>query len=286
MNSLEFTSLLSDRVVHVLLILAQLRITPVARVGEPHGGSGDRASRKIYDSEINIRIGWLWDGGIRKFRLGDDMNGYLAEETVRTVAEIVPWLQEAIAHFFPESTYAASLAPVVRERAAHRLFQPPRSGARRPSAHIAGPRHAAPAGIDELLAFICHRCGAPSRYRRRRFSNRVSRPLARGAHIGVKPRREPGGMDRRRTPFWPPCSSGVRITWTLRVAFRHSRPLDMPVRHDRFLALGKLMPSPLFPILEKFNCRRARGPETMGLRKGRGNISSPENSQHRCALPG
>jgi hypothetical protein len=27
------------------------------------------------------------------------MNGYLAEETVMTVAEIVPWLQEAIAHF-------------------------------------------------------------------------------------------------------------------------------------------------------------------------------------------
>ena len=115
--------------------------------------------QKIYDSEINIRIGWLWDGGI-EVRLGDDMNGYLAEETVRTVAEIVPWLQEAIAHFFPESTYAASLAPVVRERAAHRLFQPPRSGAQTICPHCGAP-HAAPAGIDELLAFICHRCGAP-----------------------------------------------------------------------------------------------------------------------------
>ena len=55
--------------------------------------------QKIYDSEINVRIGWFWDGGI-EIRLGDDMNGYLAEETVRTVAEIVPWLQEAIAHFY------------------------------------------------------------------------------------------------------------------------------------------------------------------------------------------
>ena len=44
--------------------------------------------QKIYESEINIRIGWLWDGGI-EVRLGDDMNGYLADETVRTVAEIV-----------------------------------------------------------------------------------------------------------------------------------------------------------------------------------------------------
>ena len=42
--------------------------------------------QRIYDSEINVRIGWLWDGGI-EVRLGDDMNGYLAEETV-TVGEI------------------------------------------------------------------------------------------------------------------------------------------------------------------------------------------------------
>jgi len=44
--------------------------------------------QKIYDSEINIRIGWLWDGGIQ-VRLGDDMNGYLAEEYVNSVAEIL-----------------------------------------------------------------------------------------------------------------------------------------------------------------------------------------------------
>ena len=39
------------------------------------------ALQKIYDSEINVRIGWFWDSGI-EIRLGDDMNGYLAEETV------------------------------------------------------------------------------------------------------------------------------------------------------------------------------------------------------------
>ena len=44
--------------------------------------------QKIYDSEINLRIGWFWDGGI-EIRLGDDINGYLAEETVSIVAEIV-----------------------------------------------------------------------------------------------------------------------------------------------------------------------------------------------------
>jgi len=64
--------------------------------------------QKIYDSEINIRISWLWDGGIEVW-LGDEMNGFLAQETAKSAAEIASWLQEAIAHFYPESTYAASL---------------------------------------------------------------------------------------------------------------------------------------------------------------------------------
>jgi hypothetical protein len=45
--------------------------------------------QKIYDSEINVRISWLWDGGI-DVRLGDDMNGYLAEENVRSRAKSFP----------------------------------------------------------------------------------------------------------------------------------------------------------------------------------------------------
>ena len=40
--------------------------------------------QKIYDSEINIRIGWLWDGGI-DVRLGDEVNGSLAEEIVSSL---------------------------------------------------------------------------------------------------------------------------------------------------------------------------------------------------------
>jgi hypothetical protein len=34
-------------------------------------------------------------------RLGDDLNGYVAETNVPLVADIIPWLQEAIAHFYP-----------------------------------------------------------------------------------------------------------------------------------------------------------------------------------------
>jgi hypothetical protein len=49
----------------------------------------------------------------------------LAEQTVRIVAEIVPWLQEAIADFYADSSYAASLSPELKERS---LFQPPKIG--------------------------------------------------------------------------------------------------------------------------------------------------------------
>jgi hypothetical protein len=55
--------------------------------------------QRIYDSEINVQIGWFWDGGIT-VRLGDKMNGYEAEEMVNSVADILPWMQEAIAHFY------------------------------------------------------------------------------------------------------------------------------------------------------------------------------------------
>lgn len=79
--------------------------------------------QKVYDSEINVRISWLWDGGIEEL-LGDEINGFLAEESVESVSEIVPWLQEAVAHFFPNSSYAASLSPELKESAKKRLFQP------------------------------------------------------------------------------------------------------------------------------------------------------------------
>lgn len=113
--------------------------------------------QKIYDSEINIRIGWVWDGGI-EVRLGDEMNGFVAEEYVQSVAEIISWLQEAIAHFYPDSDYAASLSPEIRERAFNRLFRPPTTGAQVICPHCGAP-HAAPPGVDELFAFICTRCG-------------------------------------------------------------------------------------------------------------------------------
>jgi hypothetical protein len=114
--------------------------------------------QKIYDSEINVRIGWFWGCGI-EVRLGDEMNGFVAAETVPSVSDIISWLQEAIAHFYPESTYAASLEPDLRVRAAIRLFLPPKIGAQVICPDCGGP-NASLSGMDELFVFVGSHCGA------------------------------------------------------------------------------------------------------------------------------
>jgi hypothetical protein len=113
--------------------------------------------QKIYDSEINMEISWFWDGGI-DIRLGDKMNGYLAEDNVRSVDEIIPWIQESIAHFYPESAYARSLSTEIRERALHQVFRQPSVGVRIVCPRCGAP-HAAPPGLDELFQFVCMHCG-------------------------------------------------------------------------------------------------------------------------------
>ncbi len=60
--------------------------------------------QRIYDSEINVSISWLWDGGI-DVKLGDEMNGYDAEASLLTVPEILPWLQVQIRKHYPTSKY-------------------------------------------------------------------------------------------------------------------------------------------------------------------------------------
>ena len=71
--------------------------------------------QKIYDSEINVSIGWMWDGGVT-LRLGDDIGGYIAEDIVASLADSVPWFQEAIAHFCPTSAYPRGPLTRILER--------------------------------------------------------------------------------------------------------------------------------------------------------------------------
>jgi hypothetical protein len=84
-------------------------------------------------------------------RLGDEVGGFIAEEVVETVSSTLPWFQEAIAHFYPTSTYARSLGADIPERAAHRVFIPPRVNAAAICPHCGAPN--ATLGMEELLAF-------------------------------------------------------------------------------------------------------------------------------------
>lgn len=61
--------------------------------------------QKLYDSEINFEISTFWDGGF-DWRLGDTMNGYVAEGIERTIAGAVKALADAAVANFPDSAFA------------------------------------------------------------------------------------------------------------------------------------------------------------------------------------
>jgi hypothetical protein len=67
-------------------------------------GTLEEELQKIYDSEINISISSMWDAGF-DLKLGGELGGFVEEGQVRSVADILPWLQEAIAKHYPESQY-------------------------------------------------------------------------------------------------------------------------------------------------------------------------------------
>ena len=59
--------------------------------------------QRIYDSEINVTVRL---GGDRAFvALGNEFTGFGAEGDVERVADILGWLQDAIARHYPESRY-------------------------------------------------------------------------------------------------------------------------------------------------------------------------------------
>ena len=91
--------------------------------------------QKIYDSEINVRITWLWDGGI-DVQLGDQVSGFLAQENVGSVK--------------------VSLDPEIRSHAVTRLFRPPKVGATAICPHCGAPNASM---MDEPIAYVCRHCG-------------------------------------------------------------------------------------------------------------------------------
>jgi len=115
--------------------------------------------KKIYDSQINVSIGWLWDGGIN-MRLGDEVISFVAEETLSSTAGIGPWLQQTIAHFSPDSSCTRTLDPEVKQLVTQRPFHPPTVGMRVP-VRTAPRRMTRHSGMEEQFAFIWSRFGEP-----------------------------------------------------------------------------------------------------------------------------
>lgn len=71
----------------------------------------------MHDSEINASISWFFDGQFHA-RLGDDMNGFVAESVSATLEDAIDWLiAEAVKHY-PGSAFdrAAPAQPVRRVR--------------------------------------------------------------------------------------------------------------------------------------------------------------------------
>jgi len=61
--------------------------------------------QRLYDSEIDFEVASFYGAGI-DVRLGDAINGFVAEGKVETWAEVEPWLRDqALAHF-PDSKFA------------------------------------------------------------------------------------------------------------------------------------------------------------------------------------
>ena len=62
---------------------------------------------RLYDSDINCSVSsFCWCGF--DVKLGDEMNGFTAQTTVLTWAEVEPWLEaQALVHF-PNSVFALS----------------------------------------------------------------------------------------------------------------------------------------------------------------------------------
>jgi hypothetical protein len=70
---------------------------------EPRSDTLDQELQKIYDSEINVT---LRTGDKDLFvALGNDFTGFSAEGSLASVADVIPWFQNAIHEHYPFSKY-------------------------------------------------------------------------------------------------------------------------------------------------------------------------------------
>ena len=71
--------------------------------------------QRLYDSEINFEVAGFCDAGF-DVRLGDALNGFIAESKVETWAEVEAWLRDQALTHFPDSKFALE---ELREAQAH-----------------------------------------------------------------------------------------------------------------------------------------------------------------------
>lgn len=64
-----------------------------------------RVISALHDSQINGEISWLLDGCWR-VRIGDQWNGYKAEETVNDLFDAVVWFRTKAVELYPDSGFA------------------------------------------------------------------------------------------------------------------------------------------------------------------------------------
>jgi hypothetical protein len=61
--------------------------------------------QELYDSEINVNISTFWDNGW-DVKLGDNLNGFAAQNNFRNIDEVADWLVKAAIDAYPESAFA------------------------------------------------------------------------------------------------------------------------------------------------------------------------------------
>ena len=59
----------------------------------------------LYHSEINFEVSTFWDGGFN-VKLGDSMNGFVAETNCDRWGQVEPWLITAALEHYPDSLFA------------------------------------------------------------------------------------------------------------------------------------------------------------------------------------
>jgi hypothetical protein len=86
------------------------RVRPQWLRSPNHGARGPETMgifQRLYDSEINFEVSAFYDAGF-DVRLGDGLNGFLAEGKVGTWAEVEAWLRDQALVHYPDSEFAKS----------------------------------------------------------------------------------------------------------------------------------------------------------------------------------